>query len=135
MTKSVPRVYWDACSWIALINKEMPNGSNGIQHKRFEMCRNTIRLAEAGEIEVVTSSFTLAEVCKKPLDANSPANNLPSFFNQKYILLVNVDKQVALKAQASQLSNIAVKPPARSISLPQLLQMFQCFTHLMTSSF
>ena len=112
MTKSVPRIYWDACTWIALINKEMPNATNSIQHNRFDLCRETIKRAEVGEIEIVTSAFTLAEVCKRPPDPTSPANNLPSFFNQKYILLVNVDKEVSLKAQSLLLANLAgLKPP------------------------
>lgn len=109
----------------------MPSADNGIQHNRFDMCRETIKRAEAGDIEIVTSAATLAEVCKKPPDATSPANNLPSFFNQKYILLINVDKEVSLKAQSLLLANLAGLKPFDAIHLASALvaeiQVFHTF--------
>lgn len=112
MHKPPPRLYWDACAWIAYINKEMPEDGNNITSRRFEMCQETLRRAELGEVEIVTSAFTLAEVCKRQPDPASPAINLAAFFDQRYILLIPVDKQVALRAQNLQLAGIAgVKPP------------------------
>ncbi len=90
----------------------MPTGTTFFRERRFEMCRGTIIKAEAFEIELVTSAFTLAEVSKRPPDPTSPSTNLSSFFDHKYILLVNVDKQVAMKAQSLLLAGIAgLKPP------------------------
>lgn len=90
----------------------MPADGNTIIHRRFEMCRDTLRRAEANEIEIVTSAFTLAEVCKQQPDPTSPVTNLVAFFDQKYILLVPVDKQIALRAQNLQLAGITgLKPP------------------------
>jgi len=110
--KPPPRVYWDACAWIAYINKEMPAPGNNITRPRFEMCRDTLKRAESGDIEIVTSAFTLAEVCKRQPDPASPAINLAAFFDQKYILLMPVDKQIGLQAQHLQLSGIGgLKPP------------------------
>lgn len=112
MLKVAPRVYWDACAWIAFINKEMPSAGNTITCPRFEMCRNTLRRAENGDIEIVTSAFTLAEVCKRTPDPNSPAVNLAAFFDQKYVLLVPIDKQIGMRAQNLQLAGIGgLKPP------------------------
>lgn len=112
MHRPPPRLYWDACAWIAYINKEMPADGNNIKSRRFEMCQETLKRAEAGEVEILTSAFTLAEVCKRQPDPASPAINLAAFFDQKYILLIPVDKQVAQKAQNLQLAGIAgVKPP------------------------
>lgn len=112
MSKLIPRVYWDACAWIAFINKEMPSPQNEIKLPRFEMCRDTLKRAENGDIEIVTSAFTLAEVCKRATDSSSPVINLPGFFDQKYILLVPVDKQIGMKAQTLQLAGVAgLKPP------------------------
>jgi predicted nucleic acid-binding protein len=112
MHKPPPRIYWDACAWIAFINKEMPADGNAITRPRFEMCRDTLKRAESGDIEIVTSAFTLAEVCKRQPDQSSPAINLAAFFDQKYILLVPVDKQIALQAQHLQLAGvIGLKPP------------------------
>ena len=112
MSKLIPRVYWDACAWISYINKEMPSQQNEIKQPRFEMCRETLKRAENGDIEVVTSAFTLAEVCKRATDLSSPVVNLASFFDQKYILLIPVDKQIGMRAQNLQLAGIAgLKPP------------------------
>lgn len=50
------RYYWDACIWISLIQRE---------EGRFERCKYLTERAEAGELEIVTSTFTLAEVYKR----------------------------------------------------------------------
>ena len=70
--KTPKRIYWDACAWIAFINREMPAPANAIARPRFEMCRKTLKSAENGDIEIVTSAFTLAEVCKRAPDPTSP---------------------------------------------------------------
>lgn len=112
MHKPPPRIYWDACAWIAFINKEMPGAENGITRPRFEMCRDTLKRAESGDIEIVTSAFTLAEVCKRNPTPNAPVTNLAAFFDQKYILLIPIDKQIGLRAQNLQLAGIGgLKPP------------------------
>ena len=90
----------------------MPGPGKTFTEARFDLCRATLRRAEDGLLEIVTSAFTLAEVCKRPEIRSSPAANLAAFFEQRYILLVNVDQEVGLKAQALQLSGIAgLKPP------------------------
>jgi predicted nucleic acid-binding protein len=110
--KTPRRIYWDACAWIAFINREMPSASNAILRPRFELCRETLKSAESGDVEIVTSAFTLAEVCKRGPDATNPGSNLAAFFDQKYILLVPVDKQISLRAQNLQLAGIGgLKPP------------------------
>nr|WP_255453606.1 PIN domain-containing protein [Novosphingobium sp. Gsoil 351] len=112
MIKHPPRIYWDACAWISYINKEMPGPGKNFTDARFDMCRETLKAAEAGEIEIVTSAFTLAEVCKRAPDPTSPAINLPAFFDQSYILLVPVDKAIGQRAQNLQLAGLfGVKPP------------------------
>ena len=53
-----PRVvYWDACAWIAYINREMPRADTVFKEPRFEMCRDTLKRAEAGEYEIATSAW------------------------------------------------------------------------------
>lgn len=75
------------------------------------MCRQVLRQAESGTLEIVTSAFTLAEVCKKG-DVRSGAENLPAFFDQDYILLVSVDDQIGRRAQALQQAGLSgLKPP------------------------
>jgi predicted nucleic acid-binding protein len=102
----------DACTWISYIQKEMPADGKGFTEPRYEMCRETLKRAEAGEYEIATSAFTLAEVCKRPLDPASPARNLAAFFEQPYILLIPVDMQVGRHAQQLQVAGLAgIKPP------------------------
>lgn len=117
MIKNLPRVYWDACSWIAYIQREMPGGSASFTEPRYEMCRDTLRRANAEKLEIATSAYTLSEVCKKPPDPSSPAANLAAFFDQPYILLIPVDKQVGLQAQKLQSAGIAGLKPQDAIHL------------------
>jgi hypothetical protein len=52
---SVPRrVYWDACTWIALIQKEKVSLDTGGIEDREMMCRVVIEAAKSGAIEIVT---------------------------------------------------------------------------------
>ncbi len=112
MAKEI-RVYWDACTWIAYINQEkIVEEVNQTRTDRFEMCRAILDRAEKGEIEIVTSAFTLAEVCKPPNIDTSPLDRLPSFFEKSYILIVPVDMAVGLKSQKIQDSGLVnIKPP------------------------
>jgi predicted nucleic acid-binding protein len=112
MTKLPNRIYWDANAWIAYIRKEMPAADNSIKEPRFEMCRDVLRRAERGEVEIATSAFTLSEVCKRRGEAYDGTVNLPAFFDQRYILVIPVDKQVGLLAQNLQLSSVGGLKPA-----------------------
>ena len=125
------RLYWDACAWIAYIQKEMPGPGSSVTESRYEMCRETLHRAEKGEVEIATSAFTLAEVCKVGADAASPAMNLSAFFDRPYILLIPVDKQVGTQAQSLQLAKIAGLKPPDAVHLASALvwniPMFQTF--------
>ena len=121
INKHPPRIYWDACAWISYINQEMPGPGKKFTDRRFEMCRDTLRRAVAEEIEVLTSAFTLSEVCKVPSDASLPAINLPAFFDQKYIMLVSVDKAIGTKAQNLQLAGIYGVKPQDAVHLASAL--------------
>ena len=111
MAKAV-RVYWDACTWIAYINQEknIPL-DDGTLENRFAMCGEVLSGAEEGSLEIVTSAFTLAEVCKSPEVKDSPIDNLPSFFERSFILVVPVDMAIARRAQSLQVSLSNLKPP------------------------
>lgn len=63
-----PSAYWDACAWIALIQQE---------HGRFEVLDYFRDKAEAGDIEIWTSAFTLAEVFKRPCGPAITGQPLP----------------------------------------------------------
>lgn len=115
------RIYWDAAAWIAYIQKEMPGPDSSFTEPRYEMCRTVLKRAEAGEVDIVTSAYTLAEVCKRAKDPTSPGMNLPSFFNQRYILLTNVDKVVGLRAQSLQFAGVGRLSPQDAVHLASAL--------------
>lgn len=112
------RIYWDAAAWIAYIQKEMPGPDSSFSEARFEMCRQVLEAAQAGTVEIVTSAYTLAEVCKK---AKDPGINLAAFFDQPYILLTNVDKEVGLRAQSLQLAGVGKLSPQDAVHLASAL--------------
>ena len=77
------RIYWDACAWIAFIAEEKASPlKGGGTENRYGMCLNILEAARKGRYEIVTSAFTLAEVCKSPEVVNSPIDNLPAFFEK-----------------------------------------------------
>jgi predicted nucleic acid-binding protein len=113
MATSTKRVYWDACIWIALIQKEkIPLPSGGIED-REQMCRSVIEAAKKGRLEIATSTLCLAEVCKHlDLRAATPADKIAEFFEHDYILLVNVDRYVGELARELMLhGHSKLKPP------------------------
>jgi len=106
-------VYWDACAWITYIaqEKNIPL-SDGRFENRYAVCSHVLNDAQSGKYEIVTSAFTLAEVCKEQGIRESPADNLPSFFDRSYILVVPVDKSIGARAQKLQTSGLVnLKPP------------------------
>lgn len=107
------RVYWDACAWIAYVNQEKSiETAGGAPENRFAMCSEVLRLAQDKKLEIATSAFTLAEVCKNPEVKDSPLDNLASFFEKSYILIVPVDMAIGRRAQAMQTSGLVnLKPP------------------------
>lgn len=107
------RIYWDACAWIAYIAREtaIPLKRGGTEN-RFAMCEGVLRGARDGKFEIVTSAFTLAEVCRSPQVSSSPVDNLPAFFERSYVLVVPVDLSIGRHAQTMQASGlISLKPP------------------------
>lgn len=109
----LPRIYWDACAWIAYIAQEkaVPLKGGGVEN-RYAMCQSVLQAAKEGKLELVTSCFTLAEVCKNPDVRSSPVDNLPAFFERSFILAVPVDLSIGRRAQYMQASGIVnLKPP------------------------
>ena len=88
-----------------MIQKEkIRDGIGNVVEDRDGMCRSVIEAAKKRQIEIVTSIFTQAEVFK-PGDAATA--NLEAFFENDYILRVNVDKFVSDRAQAIMGSGIS----------------------------
>lgn len=107
------RVYWDACTWIAYIAQEKSiDIGDGKTENRFAMCIEILRMAQDSKLEIVTSAFTLAEVCKNPEIKDDPLDNLAAFFERSYILTVPIDMSIGRRAQGMQTSGLVnIKPP------------------------
>ena len=92
------RVYWDACSWLGLINQEAA---------KVAACQYVMQQAESGKVEIWTSAFTLAEVFKKKCDDTVPAIGLPAaqdvdfedFLKKDFVIRVMVDDEVGTEAR------------------------------------
>lgn len=113
MTTRRVRVYWDASTWIAYINKETAVIRGGrAAENRFVMCDEILKGAEKSKYEIATSTFTLAEVCKPPEVSSSPLDDLHAFFEKSYILMIPVSMGIGRRAQDLQAAGqVSLKPP------------------------
>lgn len=87
------RVYWDSCVWLGIINDE-PD--------KVDSAKWVIERAERGEVEIWTSTITLAEVYKVrgSGEADPEADKkLDDFLSQPYIVHVQVDQDIAMEAR------------------------------------
>ena len=93
-------IYWDSCCFIGLIQQEAG---------RYLACKSLYAVAERGDLIIVTSSLTLAEVCKVRCERNAnkkdglPEENdhvLYNFFNNDFFELVDVSPVIATSARS-----------------------------------
>ena len=109
MANSPRRVYWDACTWIALIQREKIaiGGAD-----RDTLCRAVIAEAKKDKIEILTSTLSLVEVCKSPEIRTTKEDQIAAFFENDYILLMNLDRLVGEQArQLMTVGHAGLKPP------------------------
>lgn len=113
MAVSPKRVYWDACAWIALVQKEKIRDTAGnVIEDRETLCKSIISAASAKKIEIVTSTLSLVEVCKNPGVATKGEDLIASFFEHDFILLANFDRSVGERArQLMMVGYSKLKPP------------------------
>jgi predicted nucleic acid-binding protein len=109
MANNPRRVYWDACTWIALIQREkiLVGGSD-----RDTACRAVIAEAKKDKIEILTSTLSLVEVCKDPKIRSSKEDQIGTYFENDYILLMTLDRLVAQHARhLMTVGHAGLKPP------------------------
>jgi predicted nucleic acid-binding protein len=76
------------------------------------MCRPVLDAAERGTIEIVVSALALVEVLAHNRRSSSDDQKVRDFFDNDYILLVNVDKHLADFARRLMVAGHAgLKPP------------------------
>jgi predicted nucleic acid-binding protein len=114
MATSPSRVAWDSCTWIAHIQRERildPDGKTVIED-RGAMCRPVLDAAERGLIEIAVSAIALVEVLARNRTSGIDDQRVRDFFDNDYILLVNVDKHLGDFARRLMLaSHPGLKPP------------------------
>ena len=116
---SKKRVYWDACAWIALIQDEnvWVANENG-EEQRGKMCAEVLRDAEKGNVEIVTSALSLAEICKsKAVRRQGYEQRIRDFFENSYIIVVNVDTYIGTEARELMQNGRTGLKPADAIHL------------------
>ena len=113
-----PRYYWDACAWIALIQQE-PN--------RFDSLSYVIDEARATNVEIWTSTFTLAEVYKRVCD-DEQKSLLPrqdqifeDLILQHFVQRVQVDYDVGVLARRLLRKHPTIQKPQDGIHLATAL--------------
>jgi predicted nucleic acid-binding protein len=114
MATSPSRVAWDACTWIAHIQRERIVGPDGktVIEDRGAMCRPVLDAAERGVIEIVVSAIALVEVLARNRTSEIDDQRIRDFFDNDYILLVNVDKHLGEFARRLMLAgHPGLKPP------------------------
>jgi predicted nucleic acid-binding protein len=85
--------YWDTCTILGWLAEESD---------KLADCKAGIVQAEKGDLTIVTSAFTLAEVLHLKGGTPIPAadrEKVNDFFENDYILLVDVDRTIAEAAQ------------------------------------
>lgn len=103
---SKPKVYWDSCAWLGLLNEE----SNKISELQYVWKR-----AVAGEVEIWTSTIAQVEVCKLASEQTEVANQgkenkvdimtednlklIENVFNQPFVKRIPVDVEISTRAR------------------------------------
>jgi predicted nucleic acid-binding protein len=92
---NIKNIYWDTCVWLTLINGE--EGSN--------RCEYLIECARKGELQIWTSSLSLAEAYKfkcngddKQLEADKDVK-FEEFIEQNFVTEVQVDHDIGVMSR------------------------------------
>ena len=104
--------------WLGLINEETG---------KSDRCRYVIKEARAGNVEIWTSAFTLAEVFKKQCEGKGTALpetkdlDFEQYIEQEFFTLVQVDYDIGVKARRLLRGHPVLKKPADAIHLATAL--------------
>jgi predicted nucleic acid-binding protein len=95
--QELPKVYCDACFFIAIFHEEVG---------RFQICSQIMEDAREGKCEIITSYCTIIECCKSIQDAEKKLGftdeKVEEFLLEDAIVKVEVDRIIALKARKIQ---------------------------------
>jgi predicted nucleic acid-binding protein len=91
---TIEKIYWDSDCFIAHLQAE---------RGKVEQCDGVIERAERGDVLLVTSALTIAEVLwmrEAPRLSKDKAAIVQKFFRRSYIRVVNVNRKIAESAQS-----------------------------------
>jgi predicted nucleic acid-binding protein len=100
---SIEKIYWDSCAYLGWLQEEAD---------KVKLCKGTIERAEAGEVLIVTSALTIAEVLWLKGGPKLPKDKLTilrKFFRRSYMRVINVNRAIAESAQDVVWAN-SIKP-------------------------
>jgi predicted nucleic acid-binding protein len=100
---TIEKIYWDSNSYLGWLQEEAD---------KVKLCKGTIERAEAGEVLIVTSALTVAEVLWLKGGPKPPKDKLTilrRFFRRSYMRVVNVNRAIAESAQEVIWAN-GIKP-------------------------
>ncbi len=117
MANSPKRIAWNSCVWIAHIQQETIFDDGILVEDRGAMCRRVLESAEKGSLEIVVSSISLAEVICKNKTAGVDDSIVRDYFDNDYILLVSVDKEVGDWARKLMLADHPKLKPADAVHM------------------
>lgn len=89
MTTKPDRIYWDSCVFIDCLQRTA---------SRINVLLEIIEVATRGQVKIVTSALSIAEVvsiCSTRPVPVSEANKIKCFFENRFILLQQVDRATA----------------------------------------
>jgi predicted nucleic acid-binding protein len=99
MAASTKRICWDACAWIAYIQKEKIVLEDGTIEDRYAMCRSIISEAQKDVYQIAISGLCFVEVCKNPSIHNQDEDVIAAYFENDCILAVPLDTVVGTMAR------------------------------------
>jgi predicted nucleic acid-binding protein len=86
-------IYWDSDCFLGWFQEESG---------KVELCQGTLARANAGDVLIVTSALTIAEVLwmrRAPLIPEAKANLVRRFFRRSYMRVRNVTRAISESAQ------------------------------------
>ena len=97
--------YWDSACFIGVVNEEQ---------EKFSACMAVVNAAEHGDVRIVTSALTIAEVLwpkGRPFAIPREKKGiLENFFQHEWIAVRDIDRRVAEEARELVWSYEALKP-------------------------
>ena len=90
---TVEKIYWDSDCFLGYLQAEVG---------KVEKCDGVLERAERGEVLIVTSALTIAEVLwmrGAPRLTKDKASTVQKFFRKSYIRVVNVTRKISEAAQ------------------------------------